>query len=589
MLGTSRNIDFAEKDGLRFFESVYPISEEYRSGYDWEYKRAFKLFFGYVDMSNRDPYRIHPFFNRVFSTIEMMHATFVAALLGEMPRFPIYTEHDLFRPNVEPLEMLLDYYAEEAGFYLTMSRAFKIELLTGKVLGWPYWDEWEETRIQESPVRANGFTIGRNSSQVKVQRQGLKWQHIAPWMVGIDPYANNVDEARWVYIRRPISLTTLKSHMERFSYKVKFDELKPTSGYSDIGRKIREELGYGFGDNDSDMAMMIMLWCPRTQRYMEILDGETVLRDDIDETEKIYPRCPLVEFNNILSPHSTEFYNIGEVKHVEQVQHLLNDHVGQLMNAQQQQLEGIWMWKPGYGFTDDDLIATGGNRIEIQAPGNEPFDNILKQIQSNPLSSDAYKMVQFIGEMYDQTTGQSDYMMGNMPQRVERAYNVSILKEQSDKRTGVKIANNAVGMARLAMRSLDVVAENLPKNPEYKQELERILGPKAEELLTFDLNRIPGKNYFRYKSTEILAGKQAAFNELASLYQITKEDLPNRPAAVKTMWKKADRTTNDELEEIFTAPAQPAAMPGAPAGMEGQTPANPMVQGNPMPLPEAAA
>lgn len=564
------DIDFAEKDGKKLFDMLFAISEEYRSGYDFEYKRAFKLYHGYIDMTNRDPYRIHPFFNRVFSTIEMLHATFAATLLSDNPRFPIATEHQIFRPNAEAMEMLLDYYNEEADFFLTMSRAFKIELLTGKVCIWPMWDEWEETVIEETPKRANGFTIGKEIQQYQMQRSGVKWQHIAPWTIGIDPYATRIEDARWVYIKRPVSKTLLKKHMKKNSYDAKPDELRATSSYNDIGKQLRNELGYGFGDNDSDMAMLIMLWCPRELRYIELYDGETVLRDDLGEAEKIYPRCPLVEFNDILAPSPTEFYNIGECKHVEQIQHLMNDHLGQLMNAQQQQLEGIWLWKSGAGFTDDDLVATGGNRIEVS--NDEDLDKVLREIGSQALPADAYKMIELMKSMYDETSGMSDYMLGNAPDRTERAYTVNVLREQSDKRTGVKITNNAIGLAKLAKRSLDIAAENLSRMPRDKREaeLERILGPKAKDLLTLDLNRIPGRNYFKIKGSDLLAGKERAFNETATLYKETRQDIPNPQAAARILWEKSDRVKADEVEEIFTAPAQPEGVPGMAGMPDGQ-------------------
>lgn len=581
--GNYSAINFEEEDGKKLFDALYRPSEEYRSGPDIEYKQAFKLYYGFIDMANRDPYRIHPFFNRVFSTIEMLHATFVSMLLSESPRFPIMTEHDIYQPNAEALSLLMDYYADESDFYLTMSRVFKLELLTGKGIVWPQWTEWDEGVEQEEAVKANGFNIGKKKSIVNRQRFGLKWTHVAPWTVGIDPYATRIEDARWVYVKRPVSKSALTKHMQKFFYDADTDVLqKATSAYTDVGKEIRNELGYGFGDNDNDMCMMIFLWCPQVKRYIELLDGETVLRDDLKSDGKTYERCPLVEFNDILAPYPTDFYNIGEVKHVAQMQHLINDNLGQLMNAQQQQIEGLWLWKAGNGFTDDDLIATGGNRIEVT--GSEDLDKVLRQIESNPLPGDAYKMLEMMNSMYDETSGMSDYMLGNAPDRTERAYTVNILKEQSDKRTGVKITNNAVAMKKLGKRSLEIIGTELRRMPEEmrRSELQRILGRKADLLIHMSLDEMPGKNDFKIKGADVMAEQERAFNETATLYKLTEGRIDNPNAAAKLLWKKSGRLKADEIEDVFTAPVAPQGAPGM-AEQPGQPPAQIVPSGPVMP------
>lgn len=552
----------------KLFPALKSLSDEFRMSEERKWSRFYNLYFAYIDMTRRDPNRINYFAPFPFANIETDSAQDAKVLLGARPYFPIEPESDLSRPNVDAMSEYLDNFLDRDNFFTTAMRILKGIRVCGTWYMEPNWFVKSHIKPIKSPV-------GRTNINWIEER--LRVRDISPWSIGVDPYSAEIPDMRWVYEMRAISRTELKRFMERDdTYKVKFEKLKERKDYGDVGNWFLDRLNFGRNQRDADMCMLIRLWLPQEGREIQLLDGEQIIKDD-------FGTCKIVVGRNLINPYSALHYGISDLEPVERTIHLYNDAIEHIMNVQQQQLEGVWLYREGY-VDPDNLVSTGGARIPFTQPIN---DENFREVKSQPLSRDAYEIPDRLKNIMDEVLAKSAYNKGGQPERKETAFGIRQITEAGDDRVAAKIQTVELdAFKRLAEQCFEVIDENT--TPDIEQ---LYLGQKAELLIYRKPDDIVGGFKWRFRGSDMMSGNIEKQNERLAIWQAVGQNTANPQEFVATIINKTNALTNEEAKKINqppTQPMQPGQDPMAQAMAKIGMPQAQPVMGNELPKGQSA-
>lgn len=569
------------KKGLDFrgnpktlFDALWQISEDYRKPFDKEAEDAYKLYYGYIDLANRLPNRALPFINKTFAMIETITPYDVKSLFGDRPYWPIEPGIDALRGATSAMEELQDRFAEENKFFNTGTDLIKGCRLVGTWCLEPFWDVRPKMRKFSKTNKIKGFEVGETKGEEKWLYEGLNWRNWAPWMTGVDPFQKDIQKMRWFYLKQPISKQDLDLWMKFAKYKKTTDQLTPEEKYGDLGRSLMGQLGKGVNANETDMGMLIRLWCPQVGRYMEVWNGEDVIRDD----RMPYPFVPVVRFADTEDPFPNMFYAIGSVKPVASIQHYMNDLMGYILDQFAQTVDGVVLYENG-AFDPDSLVMTAGNRIPFNNPYGRDISQMIQEFKLSGVSKDSLELYSLMEEKFDNVARQSSYQRGEVPDREEKAYNVRVMKEAGDAAIEVKLRLAEKSLEETCMMNLQIIGDNITQ-----ETLQRVLGDKARYYMYRDPSELPGGFEFRLKGSDKMAGKEQRYIEKTNLFTLVANDI-NRAEFAKVLVEDAEGVTDDQKKRILSAPPQPMAMPG----MEGMQGAPQQQQTNPPMMPQGAS
>jgi hypothetical protein len=568
MSDKTKKLNFDAKDPKELktlFERCYDISEDYRTDYEYDWEDAFKLYYGFLDLTGRDPNLLHAIIPKAFANIETLTATDVKSLFGAKPYFPLTPKEPVFRSATEQLQALIDYFMDIHDFFGTGANNSKLTRLLGTSVIELFWRYEIRERPVQTQKKVKGYVIDAGKKTEKYIYEGLDFRLIPPWMLGVDPYTSKFETMRWNYVKQPMSYDELKGMMEFGNYLVDFEDIQK-GGECDLGalsNRLKSDIGYMADIQDADIGSLYRFWIPTRGRYLEFWGHKEMGMFLIRDIANVYAFDPKVRFINTQDPYPDRFYGIGEIRPSAQLFMMLNDSYSQLFNTQQQTMNPPMMFPQGKlnpnKFTNSPGIWTPYDSSLMTDIKNAIFPLPLK-----PLDQHSYQMPEIIDKKIDEVTGLPSISKGEFPDRQERAYTVRKVTEGADNRIAMKLVFSEKAMMEMALKGWEIIRKNI--GDEQKQ---AILGDNARLLLFDHPDEIPYGYEMNFNGSDLIKDKDAKQQVRISLYQMSTPDVSNKREEYKILMENSNVYKQEEIDRISNVqqPQQPQA---AGQSVEGQ-------------------
>lgn len=565
---------------IKLYEDTRGISDPYRSEYDADYSLLYQLYHSFVDMSNRDVERNNPFLPETFVAIEQQVPQHVKALFGTPPIFPIKPTNPLRKDYANAYQRLLEYFVNGAWdkstpIIGTAEKLIKMKKLFGMALLEDYWDYSFQSVESEEPIMEQGIRIGSEKKSDKQLRGRWAWRVFAPWMSGIDPSKENIDEMAWFYLEEPTRKSSLIQHMKDFpkQYKAKAEDVEKTNSPNVFTLRLRQQMGFKENEQDDDMGLRTRLWLPTRGKMAEIWNGQTVLRV-IDAKPRI------TRWIAVDDPYLNCFYAHTPVKPAAMIQVMINSIFGSYLDALDRTSDPV-MGYENEAINPDSIVA-GLVPINPAALKNgRQISDIVQRIDTGQVDPNVKDAIEMLINANQKAYAQSDYTQGNIPSiRKESATAVRAVKDAGQAR----IDHEATRDEKTAKTRMFINGVDLIKLHMDEEEMIEVLGEDYQYIALYpDIRNLPGGFTLDYKGADDIAEKDAKFERRMIKFEKLQGFIPNPQAVAKDILKNDDDFDEKVIEEAFT-PVQP--QPGAIDPLTGQPmqPAMPgMPQGQPAP------
>jgi hypothetical protein len=551
-------------DGLALYRYIRPISEAHRKQYEPEWEMMYRMYKSVIEVV--DPGVPNPFVPLTFIAIETACPRIIKALLGETPYFPMRARNLAAKGQVEALSKMVDYFVDRNGLFPKMSGMLKGVNLWGTMVGKTYWDMRVKQKKVMKSKKNKGFIVGQSETWEPMLEESLNWEFWTPWHVGVDPDECDIDKMRWIYLEKRMSASALADHMGWAEYDNNRPELLVSKSFDDFSVDVRRKLGYSDASLDDDGGVLTEVYCPNTGRYLEIWNGQAVLRDHSNYSDFNY--VPLVRFANSEDPHPNSFFAQTSTKPAAMLNMMVNDALASLYTNFQRINEPTIYYE--HGAIDPNLIGQGLVPINSEKLLGKDIASVIQTVQPGIIDQSVYQILDILQKMHDQTYGQSAYMQGNIPERKETAYGIRTVKEAGEERLDNQVKNIEIGaMARMGLHNLFCIAENADA-----ELITDVLGDLAKYIVATDgeiMNRpdqVLGGFDFEFRGSDIISEQDTKFQRKMMKYEKLSGVLGEAAAKVwaLSLLKTDDDMTEEEYKEVAAASQQP---PPQPTGMAG--------------------
>lgn len=306
-------------------------------------------------------------------------------------------------------------------------------------------------------------------TEVPVEVVEIEVQRISPWDIWIDPMSNGLHDARWVCQQ----IVTTKREVEaddRFDI-ADVSELVSTNIYED-GENAKRENG------DEEYVVLYEFYDIPTRTMLTFGDnGDKPLR----VIEGVYP--PIAQAGDYRIPNCP--YHMGELEQLWPLQQELNKSRSQLITHRRRNVAKYLIQE--HALSEDAQRALESPVVGEFIPilGDQPLDNVVKAINTAPLSAEAYQSAdQAMRDMYE-ISGVNEYLRGASPTVRKTATEASIIEGASNVKTKAKLAIVEKFARTLGRTVLDVARDTFPLTD--ADEIGYFLtGPEAQQVARID-------------------------------------------------------------------------------------------------------
>jgi hypothetical protein len=576
------SLDFNYKNEAALVAHVHQevqISEEFMSSYYDKWRRFHDLYYVHLSLANLNPFQVHVRLGKVHSLIEMWSAKSVKNLFGQTPYFPLFCDNKIWRPNVEQMERLVDGESARNNFFETLAQSDKECHISGTAWLEPYWDLDPRVVEDEETIVENGYEIGKRKNKRGKVDEGLKLRWAPPWAVLFDPQGANTGDKRWTIEKKAVSTMALKARIDAGLYEidghtVKWDDVKgQPSGrsYGEANGLLMDDLRATRSTKDDDIRLLLRVWHPYQREYLELLDGERLIKKEIRadvKREDFVDLCPLI---NSQDPKPNNLLGLSDIQGVEQLCYYIDDSITTALRIERQRLDQVVLYNSTIFKNSNDLFFGGGSRIgvtqaELNQVGND-WDRLVHPIQTQPQSADSYRVREEMERHLNEAVGMNQTSRGSEAQSDMTAFEIRKMTEATDELTALKLKlAEVICLQRLGIRSYKLVAKNMPQ-----KQIDQYLGPEAKYLTRPNPDDIPGGCNVRLRAASLLAGREGKQNERLAQIQ-TIGPFENQKAMADEIVDNSECWDGPAKEAIKKLPAPPPAPPGAPAPGPGGAP-----------------
>lgn len=562
----------AEKDEdlVCLLDELRKISDDYLDPIirKWT-KRYLPLYHNRLTLPSFDPYKIYAKIGQEFSIMQANLASTVRTMFGSTPYFPIEARRKNlgWNKSVEVVQNVMDVQAVDFKHFLAMTMGCLHTHLLGLSFLEPRWKIQPREVTYKVPRRKAGMTTGYDEQTDWVLDEGLMIRSRAPWQCRWDPTAKDGRQMRWFYDMELISRTALKGYMGKY-YDKKFGELKQPAMYGKVGKYFTEMANYN--KYDKDVCVLIRLWLPYQYRYVEFIDGETVIRNVVAKTQKErqeYTIGPVPMINNE-DPWDNTLIGVTDMQVIEQQAALIELSLSQELNERQQRIDNMLLYNMDVFPDPNMLIGPRAARIGFSAARMKELgieggrlEDLIREIKTSTQSADSYQVRRDLKEILDDAIGQDATARGALSQDDRTATEITQRLERHDRRTSMKLT--LMEMSGLSVLGVNAYAKLM--RFASKRMISEILGEDAQYWNFDKLSDVPGGVAMRFVSSQMMAGYDAKTQEMQQHFQMYGAFL-NQPEMAKIAIERSRVYDDKERERIMTMP-QPAPMaPGMPAG-----------------------
>lgn len=293
---------------------------------------------------------------------------------------------------------------------------------------------------------------------------------ISPWDIWIDPYADGLNNARWICQRITLPISELRSD-SRYKLPSNDDE---QIGWIDTDN-IDPEDRLRLDDVDTAEWVSIYEFYDLRENWMMAFTagGEHAVR----YIEHI--QCPIIQMSNYRIPSSP--YHMGELEQMRSLQIELNKTRSQMMTHRRRNV-AKWVVRSQLMNTEAEE-AMKSSRINEIVPidAAEPIEHLIQYVAPQPISQDSYAMDAQLRSDINEITGVNEYLRG-MPQNISRtATEASIIEGATNIRTRHKLLAVERTAQQIGQMLLDIVRDVLPLT-DFEEMSQYVTGREAERI-----------------------------------------------------------------------------------------------------------
>ncbi len=554
--GQFLDFDATGKSGaLDLVRSAYEQSRTHQQPRNNQSKRNYELYSGFIPAKYRDPDRANVFIPKIRSIVETLAPREIKALFSIRPYMPIETKRKEFRETARIQSEMLDEYMDKANLFEKAVVAAKIKILDGNAFlePLPYFKMITEKRIV--PQTILGVPTGEFATmEFKVPRLRFKINVFAPWEVYVDPLAvglENEGDCRYLVKFQLVSKRQIIKLAEKGAYPgfdiEEFEKRKNAGAekHSHWGLSMLTDIGLGASGFDEDV--MTLLRYESEERYIDVLDGQWVLRDVPNPFK--HGLINLARWPHSVDPHTqNRFWAQGEAKPNEILQQMLNDTENMTLNNHMMTNQLMIYYRKGVVDDANSLVRVPGNRVELDVSNDRPISDSIFESSGQGLPSDHYKIPDRLDRWMDITSGVFDPTRGQPSTGDRTATESAILKETGDIRHELHIRMGEMVCFK------DFASKCLYHIDQYStpDDIVEIVGLEdAIKMIALNPADLPGGYNFSFKGSDRLANQLIRQRNLKELAQIALQ-VPNvLPGAYMTKLFEAHNFNDDEIREMI--------------------------------------
>lgn len=419
-------------------------SKSFQQPYLTKFEEYYKMYRSYKDPDQFREGRSNLFIPYVFHIVETETPRIVNTLVNTRPFVqtqPLGYPADERAARAKKMDLLLDYqFQVRIRFVTRLADVAKTALMYGTAItrqGWRY--EKRDVPIRR-PVRLAGLDTGtrERAYESKVIYDDPFVRNVPLWDFLFDPSSVTIEEARYCAEREWMDYADVLQ-LER-SLGVKFKnltELKDSSRGNagmDAENPHLSSVGLSGGTQSNRKAIeMVHYWTG--EWYIIVANDKFVLLSD--ESPYDHGKIPYSKW--IDTPVPNEFYGIGEIESVEDLQEELNVTRNQRIDNVSLIINKMFTIVRGAMIDPQQLITRAGGFIEV----DDQTD--VQELKFTDVTSEAYNEEDRIKSDMDRVTGVNDTTRGSEGSRRETATTMSILANAGAERFKLKVALIAYG------------------------------------------------------------------------------------------------------------------------------------------------
>jgi len=549
-------IESVKDDPLQLVTRRWEISRDFQMSKFDEYWRAYQDYKGNQDMTGKDPYLAYPVSPLPYAIIESQTARDIASLFNATPWIPLGADLEENSNEARDFQDGLQCLLEKGKFRKEMTIAGKARRLYGLSYIEPM-PTFVDITVPETEMETfEDIPLSVNEVNHIVKRFRFKFNTFMPWDILRDPYAIDLKSSRWIIKQSMVSKKQLlkQALAGDFGDDYNIEGLRNAaeSGralHEDRGQEMRRRLGLGAPDPDPDIGLLLRFESP--DRFIDVLDFTTVLRDQPNPF--IHGQVNLAALINNYDPNSAmRFDGIGEMKPIEATVALHNMSLAQLVNNHSLQNHKVLLYQKGK-VAPDQLQMRPGGRVEVTGllPG-QSLQSAVQELVVSPLPRDAYAMPQVFEGHMRIATGVFEGDQGQQG-KSSTATDSALRRQQSDSRKSMTIS--------MFEWELGDIAELCFSHMEQFMEVEdwgSIIGAERASTMAFkNPNHIPGGCTYHFTGKDRTAEQLVRRRELAEVIGLI--------GPVPTLVKKALQLQNFSEREIEQVVQELAAQQAAAA------------------------
>lgn len=539
----------------------YQHAEQSRSTRETKWQTWYKLFRSYAEKRDTGDNRANLFIPYVYSIVETVVPRLVSTIFSSRPYIGILPVKEETVDNAKAMENLIDYQmTQKVGIVSVATSWIKEALIYGTSIlkvGWDY--EEDDVWVDEPIAVLFGTPIG--TRRVK-KRQPVKddplVEHIDLWDFYVDPEARDIDDAQYCIHKVYRDFEYLKN-MEKLGIYKNIDEvIKLKKGnknelFEEIGGNQAFETGMsnrlsliGLQNIDKPTNKVELLEYWTDDRIIVVANRSVVIRNE--ENPYHHRKKPFVRLVDVLVPH--EFYGIGEIEPIEDLQYELNSLRNQRMDNINLIINRMWKVVRGADIDLKQLVSRPGGIIEV-----DDMDDIQELEIQDTTRASIENVIELVRRDMDNADGVYDYARGETTDRRETATTASILSQAANERFKLKVTL----MEDMGIRRLGVLLVQLNQQYITTTKAIRILGEDGMNFKEVSPDEIRGQFDVMPlgSSIEPVTNKENRLTNYINLYNIMK-DSPyiNHPELLKKIFEAADikdtkRLIIDNAEDVL--------------------------------------
>ena len=452
-------------------------------------------------------------------------------------------------------------------------------------------DDESTGNVSDEGVEDREDKEGNVESEINVLDDRPFAERISPDDMFVDADGKTMDDIGWIAqrIRRPVNDVRVDKRYEPKARKEaqpttssRFDNMSSTSEATDNLSPT--------GAKDKGFVDVIEFYDIRRKTYCAFADGAT---DGFLIKPRKMPYAfghPFLMLRNYEVPD--EFYPMGELQEIEQLQLELNETRTQMLNHRKRFARKYLYMEDA--LDDVGIVALESDEDNTMVPVNsgQDINRVIIPLPSVGTPPEFYNQSQMIEDDMDKVSGVSDYMRGNSPDIRRTATEAAMIQDAQNSRGQDKMSRIENFLGQLGGRLIALLQQYMTG-----EQVVRVVGPSAMPIwITYDKDYIKGEF-----DLEVEAGSTQPQNETfkrQSAMQLVDAMAPFAGAGVINVAELAKyvmqmgfgiKDPDAFISSEMAAPESPAGQAGGPpelppgAAPPGQPPGQPPPPGVPPP------